>query len=130
MLMPLTSTWPLRSEGIGAGVGGSTSQRSVPLAGNKENKWGMNLLPEREFPDELRPGFRRRRDTPSPEKFDGLASFVAGRTIRGRESDNGETLPSFMCGSQSDPHRQVARAVRGRLRAGTDLGMVQLEGFE
>src|SRR5580700_633528 len=34
MLMPLTAAWPLRSEGIGAGVGGSVSQRSAAPAGS------------------------------------------------------------------------------------------------
>jgi hypothetical protein len=32
--MPLALTWPLRSAGIGAGVGGSVSQRSAALAGS------------------------------------------------------------------------------------------------
>jgi hypothetical protein len=62
------------------------------------------LLPERGFPDELRPKFRRRRHAPSPEKFDGLSFFAAGRSIlsRDHERDNDETLPSFMGGSQTD----------------------------
>src|SRR5262249_49283053 len=80
--------------------------------GNKENKWGMNPLP-----DGLRPGFRRRQDTPSPEKFNGLSFSVAGRSI-GPRDDNDEALPSFGCGAQSDRQRRAARAVRRRRRRG------------
>jgi hypothetical protein len=37
------------------------------------------------------------RNAPSPEKFNGLASFVAGRSIRPRdhERDNGEAIIVF-----------------------------------
>src|SRR5580693_3529026 len=34
MLMPLTAAWPLRSAAMGAGVGGSVSQRSAAPAGS------------------------------------------------------------------------------------------------
>jgi hypothetical protein len=49
--MPLASASPLRSEGIGAGVGGNTSQRSAALIGSAattrsilSNRGSMNVF--------------------------------------------------------------------------------------
>src|ERR1700674_2191438 len=61
MLTPFASAWPLRSEGIGAGVGGSACQLWAVPAGNKENRWRMNFFPKRELRVVLSSKFRPAR---------------------------------------------------------------------
>src|ERR1700730_1033108 len=63
MLMPLASAWPLRSEGIGAGVGGMTFQRLAALAGGTEgtrgfveNWWRMNFPLSASWPGDCQLG--------------------------------------------------------------------------